>query len=104
MLPASPFQPVGGVANTSTIAVTASNQPLTLSPAVGSDGGSIRIANVGTQTVFLAFGTGTASVTTSMPIPAGGVEVFSCPGGLSTLSVIAAATGSTLYATPGTGI
>ena len=98
------FQPGAGPANTSDIAVTAASQTLTLNPSGGSDGGSVRIANIGSQTVFLAFGTSTASLTTSMPILAGTVEMFSLGGGITTLSVIAAAAGSIIYATVGTGI
>ena len=98
-----PFQPAATAASTSSIAVTAANQTLTLSPTVGMDGGTMRVTNVGTQTVFMAFGTVTASVTTSMPLPAGTVEAFSLPGGVNTLSVIAAGTGSTLYVTVGSG-
>jgi len=99
-----PFQVAATAANTSNIAVTASNQTFTLSPTVGSDGGTVRLANIGTQTVFVAMGTVTSTTTTSMPVLANSIETFSLPGGVNTLSVIAAATGSTLYATIGQGI
>lgn len=64
----------------------------------------MRLANIGTQTIFVALGTVTASASTSMPIMANTIEMFSLPGGVNTLSVIAAATGSTLYATIGIGL
>jgi hypothetical protein len=98
-----PFQPAATAANTSNIVVTGSNQTFTLSPTVGSDGGTVRMTNIGTQTVFVALGTVTASLTTSMPVLANSIETFSLPGGVNTLSVIAASTGSTLYATVGQG-
>lgn len=98
-----PFQPAATAASTTALAVTGSNQALTMSPATGSDGGTMRIANIGTQTVFIALGTVTSSVTTSMPMLANTVETFSLPGAVTTLSVIAAATGSTLYVTVGQG-
>ena len=100
----SPFQPVPTAASTTALAVTASNQTLTMSPNGGSMTRSMRIAVIGTQTVFVALGTVTSSVTTSMPILANSVEVFTLPAGLTTLSVIAAGTGSTIYVTIGEGV
>ena len=99
-----PFQPAAGAASTSNIAVTAVSQTLVLSPSVGSDGGSMRVANIGSQTIFIALGTVTANASTSMPMLANSIETFSLPGGVNTLSVIAPATGSTIYATVGIGI
>ena len=99
-----PFAPGAGATNTSNIAVTTVNQTFTLTPSVGSDGGSIRLVNSGTQTVFIAIGTVGSSMTTSMPMLANSVETFTMGGGLFTLSVIASAAGSTLYCTIGMGI
>lgn len=99
-----PFQPAPTAASTTALAVTAANQTMTLSPNGGTQTRSVRLANIGTQTVFVALGTVTSSVTTSMPVLANSVEVFTLPGGVTTLSVIAAATGSTLYATIGDGV
>ena len=98
-----PFQPRGGVSSTTNIAVTASSQQLTL-PANGSDGGSLILTNIGTQTVFWCYGSATASVSTSMPLLAGTSQTVSLPGGVSQISVIAGSSGSTLYATVGDGI
>ena len=100
----APFQPAATAASTTSIAVTASNQTLTLSPNGGTQDATIRLANIGSQTVFVALGTVTSAVATSMPILSNTVEVFTLPGGVTTLSVIAAATGSTLYATIGQGV
>ena len=99
-----PFQVAGGAANTSNIAVTAASQTFNLAPSVGADGGTMRLVNLGTQTVFIALGTVTASVTTSMPMLANSAETFSLPGGVTSLSVISTATGSTLYASIGIGL
>lgn len=100
----APFQPAPTAASTTALAVTAANQTMTLLPNGGNRDASLRLANIGSQVVFVALGTVTASVSTSMPILPNTVEVFTLPGGISTLSVIAAATGSTLYATIGQGV
>lgn len=97
------FQFPSTAVTTTSVAVTAVNNSFTLTPSVGSDGGSMRVVNIGTQTIYLAYGSVTASVATSMPILANTVETFSLPGAVNTLSVIAAATGSTIYVTTGIG-
>lgn len=97
-----PFQPRGGVASTTNVAVTASSQQLTL-PTPSNNGGSIMLTNVGTQTVFVSYGSVTASVSTSMPLLANAIYTFTLPPGVTQLSAIAASTGSTLYATLGDG-
>ena len=99
-----PFQPAPTASSTTALAVTESNHTMTLSPNGGAQTRSVRLANIGTQTVFVALGTVTSSVTRSMPVLANSVEVFTLPGGVTTLSVIAASTGSTLYATIGDGV
>jgi hypothetical protein len=98
------FQPAPTRTSTTALAVTGSNQTLTLLPNGGAMTRSMRLANIGTQTVFVALGTVTSSVTTSMPILANSVEVFTLPASITTLSVIADGTGSTLYATIGDGV
>lgn len=97
-----PFQPRGGVNSTTALAVTASNQTFTL-PAVGPDGASMLISNSGTQVVFIAYGSVTASVTTSMPIINNSSLLIQLPPGVTQLSAIAGAVGSTIYATVGDG-
>jgi len=98
------IRPFGALQNTATlnIAVTASEQKLTLAPA-GIGYRSVRLCNLGTQTIFVTF-TGTADITTAMPIPAGAVEILILEPDVKYISVIASATGSTLYATIGQGI
>lgn len=71
-------------------------------------GGSIRIMNNGTATVWVNFGDGTvtASMTTGMPIGPGSVEVVEAPeitGTLNAAAIAAAATGI-VYFTPGEGM
>ena len=100
-----PFGPLQGGA-TQNIAVTASTQNQVITPN-GIGYRSIRIVNVGTQTVFVTFGkdnTVTASLTTSMPVAASSVEVFTLDQDITYIAVIAAATGSTVYYTVGQGI
>lgn len=97
----SPFSPVGGTVN---VAVTATSQALALT-SLGTMSGSVRISNIGTQTVFIAFGSSavTTLVTTGLPILPNTVEVFAL-GGVTHVAVIATAVGSTLYATSGQGV
>jgi hypothetical protein len=96
----SSFQPRGGAASTNNIAVTAAAQSMPL-PIIAVEGVTVRLVNAGTQTVFIAFA-GTATVATSMPMLANTIETFTFPQG-AVISVIAAGTGSTLYATFGDG-
>jgi hypothetical protein len=68
---------------------------------------SIRLCNVGTQTVFFlprAAGDSTdATFGNAIPLPAGQTEVFTLPSGTVSISMIASATGSTVYSTIGEG-
>lgn len=99
-----PFQPVPGASNTTNAAVTASSAQLTLPTPMANGPQTIMLTNIGTQTVFWAFGSVTASLTTSMPLLAGTTQSFTLPDGVTQISVIAANTGSILYATLGTGV
>jgi hypothetical protein len=63
-----------------------------------------RFVNSGTQTIFWAYGTQAGlTVGNGIPMLPGTVETFNIPAGVSTISVIAAAVGSTLYITLGDG-
>lgn len=95
-----PFQPRGGATSTVNIAVTTAEQRLPL-PTIALEGCTVRLVNVGTQTIFISF-VGTSAVATSMPMLPNTVESFTFPQG-SVISVISTATGSTLYATFGDG-
>lgn len=91
----NPFSPKGDTVN---LAVTGTAQDLALTEGHGT----IRIANVGNQTVFIHFQT-TATVGNGIPILANSAEVFG-KGAVGSLSAIAAATGSTIYVTTGEGV
>lgn len=92
------FKPTADTQNT---AVTASSQTVTINNTIGSR--AIRFVNIGTQTVFISF-TATATVGASMPLPAGQTELFSIGPDVTVYSLIAGATGSTVYSTVGEGL
>lgn len=102
MTPSHAFAPI---AATKTLAITGT------SAAIATTGnnlsGQYRIANVGTQTVFIVVGaagtTPTATVAAGIPLLANTVEVFTFPPTV-VVAGIAAAAGSTLYITPGQGV
>ena len=86
------------------------NLPGTTSDLSGSSrtsnmsGISVRVYNSTTVTVFIKFGaSGITAATTDMPIPAGGVEVFTINPSCTTIAGITAGTSGTLYATTGMG-
>lgn len=96
------FRPLAATQN---LAVTASAQTVTLNYPMGTT--ALRLCNIGTQTIFILFGEVSqtaATVTNAIPIPAGQTEIFTVSQGTITYSVIAPATGSTLYSTVGEGI
>jgi len=104
------FTPFGttGANSTVNLAVTGSSSSVTIQGVDGSSGPVLRIVNVGTNTVFIAWaGPGTAataSLTTSMPMLPNSVETFTLPTNTTQLSAIAATTGNTLYITRGEGL
>lgn len=81
-----------------TLAVTASNQSLTLPTGIGTR--TIRILVSGSQTVFWRYNAA-ATVAASTPILAGLSETFLLPNDATTINFIAGATGSTVYITIG---
>ena len=102
----TPFQPT---TSTAPIAVTASNQTLTLPAASGGVAGGLiqcMLTVTGSQTVWVALNTTavipTSSPTSSFPLLPGTQPILTLPAG-ATLNVIAGATGSTLYVTQGFG-
>ena len=96
-----PFEVQG---NTVSAATTASSQALQIN-ATPIGNRTIRIANVGNQTIFVSFGlsTVTASTATSTPIQAGSVETFFIRNETSHVAHIAGSTGSSIYVTIGEG-
>lgn len=97
------FRPLAATQN---IAVTATAQTHSFNYTLGMFG--VRFVNIGTQTVFLLPRMRTdataATVTNSIPLPAGQTEVFTMGLEVDNISVIAPATGSTLYTTVGEGL
>jgi len=97
-----PFDPVraGSTVNLAVLATTANVQvnPTT----VGHR--EIRIANIGTNVVFINFGkdsTVQASLTTSIPMLPNAVEKFYLHNDESWVAAIAGSTGNTIYITEG---
>lgn len=97
-----PFQGEG--ASTVPLAVTTTTGNVAFLSAART-GCQVRIHNAGAVTVFIRFGTSAITVTTSngMPVPAGGVEVFTVAIDATHVAGITAAGSATLYATPGYG-
>jgi hypothetical protein len=92
------FAQTGATVN---VAVTGSAQNLTFTAPATNTSPVLRLCNIGTQTVFINF-QATATVSNGIPLLANSAETFE-QGSTTTLSVIAATTGSTLYATTGFG-
>jgi hypothetical protein len=97
------FLPIGNTVDFAVTGTTASAQlriPMPVQPSV------VRLANIGTQTVFIAFGdsTVTATVADGFPMIANSVECISMPSTATHVAAIASGTGSTLYATVGEGV
>jgi len=97
-----PFQPRGG-GYTTNLAVTTASQALNLPITMPQEGATLRLTNIGTQTVFVTFDGSAATTANGLPIPAGIAQDFTIGPGAS-IHAIAGATGSTLYATMGDGI
>ena len=95
--------------NTVNIDVSAASQAVLIGNLPAASGDTIRIQNNGTATVWVNFGpsTVTASLTTSMPVPAGAIEVMTLPHNSTNIvyaAVIAAGATGKIYFTPGSGI
>lgn len=99
-------QPFSGAAQgTVTIAATATNSSTTLASTAPNQSVA-RVVNAGASVIFLVFGTGaqTASVTTSLAMLPGTVEVFGKPIGADNVGVICnSGLTSTVYVTCGEG-
>lgn len=95
------FEPTGATQNE---AVTTSAETISLAGKLSDKDGSVRLANIGTVTIFVTLDGTTPTVNNAIPMPANTVEAFSMPVGKLDVKHIAAATGSTLYVTPGRGI
>ena len=94
------FEPLSGVGVQ--LAVTAASQALTPTQVIPAGGCEGLFTNIGTQTVYIVFDGGTASITTSAPILANTQVVFGIKSG-AVINAIAAASGSTLALNLGNG-
>lgn len=93
------FTPQGLTVN---LAVTGSAQTLAVAPG-GVAAHTVRLANIGSQTVFILFDNATTvTVSNGAAVLANSVETFSV-GVATSIQAIAAAVGSTIYATAGFG-
>lgn len=95
------FEPIGLTQNE---AVTISPETISLAGKVSDKDGAVRLANIGTATIFVTLDGTTPTVNNAIPMLANTVEAFSMPVGKLDVKHIAAAAGSTLYVTPGRGI
>lgn len=95
------FEPTGATQNE---AVTTAAETVSLAGKLSDKDGSVRLANIGTVTIFVTLDGTTPTVNNAIPLIANTVEAFSMPVGKLDVKHIAAATGSTLYVTPGRGI
>jgi hypothetical protein len=95
------FEPTGLTVNE---AVTGSVETLSIPARLSDRDGAIRVANVGTQTVFITLDGTAATTDNGIPLIANTVECFAMPAGKLDIKHIAATTGSTLYVTPGRGV
>jgi hypothetical protein len=95
------FQPTGATVNE---AVTGSAETVSIAARLPDVDGAVRIANIGTVTIFITLDGTTAAVATGIPILANTVECFSMPQGKVAIKHIASGAGSTIYVTPGRGV
>jgi len=94
------------IGKTTSISATSTSASVTLD-SVGAAAENLRVFNAGPNTVFITWGVGsaTATTTTNLPIPAGGVENFFKGPGADTVAAICASTQTaTVYFTPGEGV
>lgn len=87
-------------------AVDGAADTLALGTGVGVGTFQVRVANIGTQTIYIDFGTAStvAAVATSIPMLANTVEVFTVPNDVTHIAHIAGDVGSTVYVTVGEGL
>lgn len=90
--------------DTTNLAVTASAQNLTLPAAALQATRQIVLTTVGTQVVFVRCDGATSTASNAMPLLPNSQILVTVGSGATTCSAIAAATGSTVYATAGSGV
>jgi hypothetical protein len=90
---------------TVSLAVTATTGRVLVQPTTGTTTPHLRLFNSGTAIVFIACGdvTVNATITASMPVAAGTVEIIRCQNANYLAGITSTGT-ATLYVTPGTGL
>jgi hypothetical protein len=95
------FEPTGATVNE---AVTTSAETVSLEGRLSDRDGAIHVYAKGTADIFIRLDGVTPTVSNAMPIAAGSTQTFSMPAGKVDVKHIAAATGTTIYITPGRGV
>lgn len=95
------FLPTGLTQNE---AVTSGMETITLTEKLSDIDGSIRLMVIGTVTVFVTLDGTNVTTSNGIPLRPDQPEAFSMPLGKLDIKHIAAASGSTLYVTPGRGL
>jgi hypothetical protein len=95
-----PFGPMGA-----TVKVAANTGSQRAAFSSSPDSKEVRVHNAGSVLAFIEFGDATvvAAAATSIPLPAGAVEVFSV-GACTNMAVILGSSTADVYATPGKGL
>lgn len=102
-MPMEIFAPLLSDTTALSVSGTTNRAALTLPAETPRGATTLRVYNSTAVRVYIQFGDATVTATTAkMPIPAGGVEVFSIGGATYIAGITDAGTG-TLYATPGFG-
>lgn len=97
-------QPAFRPGNASTVSLSASAASSNVQVQTANTSRHVRIYNSGSVTVFIEQGGSgvTAATATGYPIPAGAVEIISCPE--QYIAAITASSTATVYFTPGEGL
>lgn len=97
-----PFTP--NFSKTKTISATSSSSSITLDSTDLVGNNVMRIANAGTATAFVRWGTGAQTALTSdMPVLSGTIEVFTKDPTTTVVAAITASSTATVYVTCGEG-
>jgi hypothetical protein len=98
------FSPTGATVNLA-VTSTTGNVAMTIMGGMTQQGSrSIRVYNSGAVDVFIAIGSSAITATTSsLPIPAGAVEVFETGPSATHIAAITASSTATVYFTSGRG-
>ncbi len=97
-----PFSPIIGQSKTLSATTSSTSQSFT---GDGIKSTAIRVHNAGTAGVYIRWGNGSQTATTSdMYIPPNQLEVFGKPANADTVAVITSSGTATVYVTAGNGV